>query len=99
MSLDYAFPLNNGATLRPRISASHADSSWSSLLQSDNYFLNDEYDMLNVSISYERDEWAAYLYCNNCSEEVYVGSVVSGTPSQMVYSNPRTVGVRFRYDF
>ncbi len=99
MSLDYTFELANGATLRPRISASHADSSWSSLLQSDNYFMNDEYDLMNLSISYERDQWAAYLYCNNCSEEIYIASAVADTPAQVIYSNPRTVGVRFRYDF
>ena len=99
MSLDYTFQLQNGATLRPRISATHADSSWSSLIQTDNYFLNDEYDMYNLSISYERDEWAAYLFCNNCSEETYVASAVADTPAAVIYSAPRTVGMRFRYDF
>jgi iron complex outermembrane receptor protein len=99
MAIDYQFPLANGATVRPRLAAMHSDSSWSSLFQSDDYFLNDEYDMVNFSIAYETDAWAATFYCNNCTEETYIASAVADTPSLAIYSNPRTVGVRFRYDF
>lgn len=99
MTIDYAFPLANGATVRPRLMATHSDSSWSSLFQTDDYFLNDEFDMVNFSVGYETDAWAATLYCNNCTEEIFVASAVADNPAAIIYSNPRTVGVRFRYDF
>jgi outer membrane receptor protein involved in Fe transport len=100
IALNYAFELGNGAIVRPRISYSYADTAFSSLFQQDNYFQTDERELTNVSISYERDEWAAYLFCNNCSDESFITSAVPEVDSsRIIYSPPRTLGVRFRYDF
>ncbi len=99
IAIDYAIELANGATVRPRMSYSYADAAFSSLFQADDFFRTDERNLTNLSISYERDAWAAYLFCNNCSEEVYITSAVNTTPARVVYNPPRTVGVRFRYDF
>jgi iron complex outermembrane receptor protein len=99
MSMDYAFELGNGAMLRPRISFSYADTAYTALFQADNYYQTEERELLNFSISYERDAWAAYVYCNNCTEETYITTAVVQEPSRIVYSSPRTVGLRFRYDF
>jgi iron complex outermembrane receptor protein len=98
-SLDYAFELNNGAVVRPRVSYSYADASFSSLFQADNYFQTDERELINASISYERDQWGAHLYCTNCADEVFISTVTTGDNSRVIYSAPRQVGVRFRYDF
>lgn len=99
IAIDYAIPLENGATVRPRMSYSYADAAYSSLFQTDDFFRTDERNLTNASISYERDAWAAYLFCNNCADEVYITSAVNTTPSRVVYNPPRTIGVRFRYDF
>lgn len=99
IAIDYAIEISNGATVRPRMSYSYADAAYSSLFQADNFFRTDERKLTNVSISYERDAWAAYLFCNNCADEVYITSAVNTVPSRVVYNPPRTMGVRFRYDF
>ena len=99
IAIDYAIPLSNGATVRPRMSYSYADAGFSSLFQADDFFRTDERKLTNLSISYERDTWAAYLFCNNCADEVYITSAVNTVPARVVYNPPRTVGVRFRYDF
>jgi outer membrane receptor protein involved in Fe transport len=98
-SLDYAFNLNNGAVLRPRIAYSYADASFASLFQSDNYFRTDDHKLVNASISYERDEWSAHIYCTNCTDEVFISTVTTGDNSRVIYNMPLQVGVRFRYDF
>ena len=99
VAIDYAIELSNGATVRPRMSYSYADAAYSSLFQADDFFRTDERKLTNLSISYERDAWAAYLFCNNCAEEVYITSAINTTPARVVYNPPRTMGVRFRYDF
>ena len=98
-SLDFGFDLNNGAVIRPRIAYSYADSSFSSLFQSDNYFRTEDRKLVNVSISYERDAWSANLFCTNCTDEVFITTVTTGDNSRVIYSMPRQFGVRFRYDF
>jgi outer membrane receptor protein involved in Fe transport len=97
--LDYAFNLDNGAVVRPRIAYSYADASFSSLFQTDDYFRTEDRELINASIAYERDEWSAHLYCTNCTDEVFVTTVSTGDNSRVIYNIPRQVGVRFRYDF
>jgi iron complex outermembrane receptor protein len=98
LSLDYAFELQNGATLRPRISLSHLDEQYTSLFQGGDYFRLDEHDLTHVSVTYERDAWMVQAYCNNCGEEVYVASQ-GGGGNTVVYGDPRTAGVRFNVRF
>ena len=99
IAIDYTIELSNGATVRPRMSYSYAEAGFSSLFQADDFFRTDERKLTNASISYERDAWAAYLFCNNCTEETYITSAVNTVPARVVYNPPRTVGTRFRYDF
>jgi iron complex outermembrane recepter protein len=98
-SVDYTFDLSNGAVIRPRISYSYADASFSSLFQTDDYFKTEDRELVNASISYERDEWSAHLYCTNCADEIFISTVTTGDNSRIIYNAPRQVGVRFRYDF
>jgi iron complex outermembrane receptor protein len=99
LGLDYSFETGSGAVVRPRIGYSYADSAFSSLFQRDNYFRMDERENVNLSVSYENDAWSVAVFCNNCTDEVDVTSVTTGNSSEILYSAPRTVGVRFRYDF
>jgi iron complex outermembrane receptor protein len=99
LNMDYAFQLRNGALLRPRIAFSHSDSSFSSLFQRDNYYRIDERDIMNVSVSYEREDWELQAFCNNCGDETYTSTVTPGDGARVIYGAPRTAGLRFRRDF
>jgi iron complex outermembrane receptor protein len=99
LSLDYAFETDNGAAIRPRIAVSHSDSAFAALFQSDDYFRIDSRDNVNFSVSYENDTWSTTVFCNNCTDETNVVTVTTGNSSEILYNAPRTVGVRFRYDF
>lgn len=99
LAISYGAQLGNGNTLRPRVAFSHTDSQFSSLFQTDNYFLLNERDLVNVSLSYETDDWELQAYCNNCSEEVYFATVTPGDGNRVVYGTPRTLGLRFKKRF
>lgn len=98
LSLDYAFELSNGASLRPRIALSHMDEQYTSLFQTGAFFQIDERDLTHVSLTYEAESWSLQAYCNNCSDEVYVSSVGLGG-NTVVYGDPRTAGLRFNVRF
>ena len=82
------------------MSYSYADAGFSSLFQADDFFRTDERKLTNLSISYERDTWAAYLFCNNCADEVYITSAVNTVPApcglQSAANGWRAVQVRLR---
>ena len=99
LSLDYTFQTESGAAIRPRIAVSHSDSAFAALFQSDDFFRIDERDNVNFSVSYENDTWSTAVFCNNCTDETNVVTVTTGNSSEILYNAPRTVGVRFRYDF
>jgi hypothetical protein len=98
LSLDYAFPLASGATIRPRIGFSHIDEQHSSLFQTGNYFQIDEHDLTHVSVTFEKDVWSLQAYCNNCGDEVYVSSIGLGG-NTVVYGDPASAGLRFTVRF
>jgi iron complex outermembrane receptor protein len=99
LSLDYTFETRSGAAIRPRIALSHSDSAFAALFQSDDFFRIDGRDNVNFSVSYENDTWSTSVFCNNCTDETNVVTVTTGNSSEILYNAPRTVGVRFRYDF
>ncbi len=99
LSLSYGFALSGGARLRPRVAFSHVDESFASLFQSDNFFRIDPRDLVNASLTYERDTWDVQIYCNNCSDEHYIAAVEGGTGNRVVYGDPESVGVRFHKRF
>jgi hypothetical protein len=99
LSLDYAFQTESGAVIRPRIAVSHSDSAFAALFQSDDFFRIDARDNVNFSVSYENATWSTAVFCNNCTAETNVVTVTTGNSSEILYNAPRTVGVRFRYDF
>jgi iron complex outermembrane receptor protein len=99
LSLNYAFPLKNGKTLRPRVAFAHVDKSYASLFQSDDYFKIDARDLVNVSLNYETESWELQVYCNNCSDQHYIAAVEGGTGNRVIYGDPESVGVRFHKRF
>lgn len=100
VSVDYAFNLSGGGTLTPSLSLNHADSTYTNTLQrpDDNYYRTDERDVLNFSLTYDKDPWSVQVFSNNISDELYIeGHSTSG--AAVFYGDPRTVGIRARRQF
>jgi iron complex outermembrane receptor protein len=100
IGIDYAFELSNGATLTPSLSLNHADSTYTNTLQrtDDRYYRTDERDILNFSLSYQRDSWDLQFFANNVSDELYIEGHSNGGGA-VLYGDPQTVGVRARMQF
>jgi iron complex outermembrane receptor protein len=97
ISVDYRFDLGNGGTLQPRITFSHVDEQAGSLFQADSYFFMDERDLVNVSLTYAKDNWSLQSFVNNVTDEVYVSSI--DAPWSVLYGDPRQFGVSLRMTF
>jgi iron complex outermembrane receptor protein len=97
LSLDYAFQLSNGGTLTPRLSLNHSDSAYESVLQqpTDRFYQTDDRDVLNFSLTYNRDSWDIQLFATNVTDELYI----EGSGIGVMYGDPRVVGLRARMDF
>ncbi len=97
INVDYAFQLSNGATLTPRLSLNHSDSAYESVLQqpTDRYYTTDERDVLNFSLTYERDDWTVQFFGTNVSDELYL----EGAGNSVLYGDPEVWGIRARMDF
>jgi iron complex outermembrane receptor protein len=97
LSADYAFELANGGTLTPRLSLNHADEAYESVFQrpGNRYYLTDERDIWNLSLTYANTSWDVQFFVNNLTDELYQ----EGAGSSVLYGDPRTVGFRARMDF
>jgi iron complex outermembrane receptor protein len=97
LSVDYAFQLENGGTLTPRISVNHSDSAYESVLQqpTDRYYSTDERDVVNFSLTYEKDDWNLQLFGTNVTDELYL----EGAGNSVLYGDPEVWGFRARMDF
>ena len=98
LNLSYAFPLRGGARFTPRVSFAHVDESYSSLFQADNFYRIDSRELVNFSLTYQREDWDIQAFCTNCADEAYIAAIEGGTGNRMIYGNPRSTGVRFRKD-
>jgi iron complex outermembrane receptor protein len=97
LSVDYAIQLGNGGTLTPRLSLNHADSAYESVFQrpGNHFYESDERDVMNVSLTYQKDQWDAQFFINNVTDELYK----EGGGFAVLYGDPQTVGVRVKMDF
>jgi iron complex outermembrane receptor protein len=100
VSMDYAFQLANGGTLTPSISLNHSDSAYSSIVQrpGDIFYTTGERDLLNLNLTYERDDWTVQLFGTNISDEVFIEGQ-SNNGQAVLYGDPETWGIRARMDF
>jgi len=94
IAIDYELPWAGG-TLTPRLAFSHTDESWSNVIQTD-YFRNDERDITDFTLAYDKDDWRLQFYVRNLSDETYIASARDGW---IGYGAPRTYGVRARLNF
>jgi iron complex outermembrane receptor protein len=97
ISMDYAFQLSNGSTLTPSLSLNHADAAFESILQqpTDRYYQTDDRDIMNASLTFDRDDWNIQLFITNVSDDLYI----EGSGNSVQYGDPRVVGVRARMSF
>ena len=102
LGLDYQFTMGSGATLTPRISFSHADEAVTSILEypGDRYFHSEERDIVNFSLTYEKNDWSVQVFATNVTDEVFIeGSTVDGAGNGVTYGDPQVIGVRVGMDF
>ncbi len=79
--------------------AAYTDSRFTSLVQAARFEL-DSYTIVNSSVGVSSDNWTATLYVDNLTDEL--GQLDGGAPDlifRLIPTRPRTVGVRFSYDF
>jgi iron complex outermembrane receptor protein len=95
-SIDYQFDLAEGGRFVPRVSYSHTDKQDTNLIRREDYYSIPERNILNVSLTYTRNDWLVQAYGNNFLDKRYIASV-SG--DNVLYGNPRNYGVRVRRDF
>jgi iron complex outermembrane receptor protein len=94
IAIDYELPFGGG-TLTPRLAFSHTDESWSSVFQQE-YYRNDERDITDFTLAYDKDDWRLQFYVRNLGDETYIASARDGW---IGYGAPRTYGVRARLNF
>lgn len=94
LTADYQIQLRSG-TLLPSITYTHTDKSWNSLVQTTDYYKNDARDLVNLSLTYTREDWTIQAFMNNTNDEVYIASATD----EVRYGDPRTYGVRVRLNF
>ncbi len=94
IAIDYEFAWMGG-TLTPRLSFSHTDESYSNVIQTD-YYRNDERDITDFTLAYDKDDWTVQLYIRNLTDETYIASARDGW---IGYGAPQTYGLRARLNF
>jgi hypothetical protein len=79
------------------LSLNHADAAYENVLQqpTDRFYRTDERDVLNFSLTFDKDEWNVQLFATNVSDELYI----EGSGISVQYGDPRVVGVRARMGF
>jgi outer membrane receptor protein involved in Fe transport len=100
MALDYQFSVRNGGALTPRVSLNHSDETVTNILQlpGDTYYNTEERDIVNVSLTYAKDDWSVQAFVNNVTDELFIEGL-GGDAGFVVYGDPRTAGVRISKSF
>ena len=100
MSFDYEIPLSGGGSLTPTVSFSHADSTYTNVLQSslDRYYRTDPRDVANFSLSYKKDKWDLQMFVNNVTNKAYIEGH-SNSAAAVFFGDPRVIGLRARMSF
>lgn len=101
ITLDYDISWGQG-TLTPRVSYSYTDEQDINLIRREDFWLIPERELLNVSVTYARNDWLIQGFLNNAADKTYIAAIGTGgglTNDSVVYGNPQVWGVRFRYGF
>lgn len=104
MAVQYTWPLSDTLDGMARLDANYVGSSYSEF-RPNNAFRQKipDYTLANVRVGVEADEWAAYLYVNNITDELaYVlknQSAISAGTINGITVRPRTVGMSLNKKF
>ncbi|HTW75855.1 MAG TPA: TonB-dependent receptor [Steroidobacteraceae bacterium] len=90
-SIQYAIPIGD-MDLTPRVVYSYQDKSYSSLFQSDDYFLLPGHSVVDGYLDWTAGRWKATVYATNLADVVYLNG-----PG--LYSNPRQIGLQVNATF
>ncbi|MCV6607297.1 MAG: TonB-dependent receptor, partial [Campylobacterales bacterium] len=66
---------------------------------SDNKYSQDPYELVNVKVGYERDNYDVYLYTNNLFDKEHHHKQAYFKGTTTVYKEPREVGCKLTYRF
>jgi len=94
LSLTYDWAIGTG-TLTPRVQYTHADGSWAAYQQAEDFFLSDDRDTTDISLTYVKDAWTIQAYINNATDATYIQN--AGT--SVIYGDPKTSGLRVKMTF
>ena len=104
VAVQYTWPLSDTLDGMARLDANYVGSSYSEF-RPNNAFRQKipDYTLANVRVGVEADEWAAYLYVNNITDELaYVlknQSAISAGTINGITVRPRTVGMSLNKKF
>jgi iron complex outermembrane receptor protein len=101
LGLQHTAALSSSLDLVSRLDYEHRDKTYWTL---DNLDTQEAYDLVNLSFSLERDNWAARLFVNNLFDEQYIewffAARFIGLPADIAWpSAPRQVGLEFTYRY
>jgi len=99
LNAEHTFNLNNGATLKPRLSWRWVDEQYGGV-QVVPGNLMPSYDVLDFTLVYDTDNWGLSFYVNNLTDEHPVTSVgdPNGSP-RYTLAAPRTTGLVLNVNF
>ncbi len=101
LGLQHTAALSSSLDLVSRLDYEHRDKTYWTL---DNLDTQEAYDLVNLSFSLERENWAARLFVNNLLDEQYIewffAARFIGLPADIAWpSAPRQVGLEFTYRY
>lgn len=91
VSLQYSIPLG-GMYVVPRVTYAYASKTYSSIFQSDDYYLLPAHGLLGAYLDWTAGPWTTTLYGTNLANTVYL----QGTG---YYGNPRQLGLEVHRGF
>ena len=101
LGLQHTAALSDSTGLVSRLDYEHRDKTYWTL---DNLDTQAAYDLVNLSLSLERDNWSARLFVNNLLDEDYIewffAARFIGLPADIAWpSAPRQVGMEFNWRY
>ena len=101
LGLQHTAGLSDTLDLESRIDYEHRDTTYWTL---DNLDTQEPYDLVNLGVSLERDNWSARLFVNNLFDEDYIewffAARFIGLPADIAWpSAPRQVGLEFNWRY
>ena len=101
LGLQHQMELSSTLDLVSRLDYEHRDKTYWTL---DNLDTQSAYDLVNLSVSLEKERWATRLYVNNLFDEEYIewffAARFIGLPADIAWpSAPRQAGIEFSFQY